>query len=54
MIFLLLLIVDYFTTTDLTDLTDSSCAWAFHYTDFSKITAAKAAIAFHKKAGKNL
>ena len=37
-----------------TNLTDSSCAWAFNYTGFSKITAAKAAIAFHKLAGKSL
>jgi len=43
-----------FPTTDLTDFTDSSCAWAFNYTGFSKITAAKAAIAFHKLAGKSL
>ena len=43
-----------FPTTDLTDFTDSSCAWAFNYTGFSKITAAKAAIAFHILAGKSL
>jgi len=39
---------------DARNLTDSSCAWAFNYTGFSKITAAKAAIAFHKLAGKSL
>ena len=39
---------------DARNLTDSSCAWAFNYTGFSKITAAKAAIAFHKLVGKSL
>ena len=39
---------------DARNLTDSSCAWAFNYTGFSKITAAKAAIAYHKLAGKSL